>query len=88
MTNFLFSGRAASAAGTATALRTVTPSDSADLPDGPARGLYVAAAGTLRVADATGVVVDLVSLEAQYHPIQVSRVLESGTTAAGIVALY
>ena len=83
-----FSGRAWPVTGPARALVPVVPADTADLPDGPCRGLHVGGAGTLRVTDGTGRVVDLVSVEAQYHPIRVKRVHATGTTATGVVALY
>lgn len=83
-----FSGRAWSLTGPAMTLCAVVPSDTADLPDGPCRGLYVGTAGTLRLMDCAGHVVDLISSEAQYHPLRVQRVLATGTTAADVIALY
>lgn len=80
--------RAAPAAGSASALRAVTPDDGADLPDGAARGLFVGEAGDVRITDGTGVVNRIVSGAAQYHPVQVARVHASGTTAGAILALY
>jgi hypothetical protein len=80
--------RAASALGPAHAMSAVNPSDDADLPRGPTRGLFVGGAGDLVIRDAEGSEVVLVSGAAQYHPISIVRVLASGTTATGIVALY
>lgn len=82
------STRAADASGSARILDPVTPDDAADLPNGVARALYVGEAGVLRLADTRGVVVEIMSAEAQYHPIEVSRVLATGTTAGRIIALY
>jgi hypothetical protein len=83
-----FSGRAKSMIGPATALSAVVPSDDADLPDGTTRAIHVGTAGTVTVMDTTGNVVTLTSLESQYHPVSVRRVLATGTTATGIVAMY
>jgi hypothetical protein len=88
MKNHSFSGRSLSATGSAYTLRAVTPDDAADLPDGMARGLFVGAAGDVVLLDASGAAATLTSNAAQYHPIYVSRVLATGTTAGGIVALY
>lgn len=83
-----FSGRAWSTTGPAMALCPVAPDDTADLPGGPCRGLYVGVAGTLRLLDCAGHTVDLISGEAQYHPVRVQRVLATGTTATSVIALY
>jgi hypothetical protein len=70
----------------------VTPSDSTDIYTGVTRGLYVGATGDVSVifagdADASSVV--LTGLAAGvWHPIQVRRVLSTGTTATSIVAGY
>lgn len=80
--------RAQSQSGPARFLLPVVPDDAANLPNGGARSLYVAGAGTLSVVDAAGTVVEIVSGAAQYHPIRVVRVRATGTTATGIVALY
>ena len=88
MAKSFFSGRAASFAGPANALEAVTPDDDADLSGGPTRALYVGGAGEIAVIDAAGNTVALRSGETQYHPISVRRVLQTGTTATGIVALY
>ena len=72
----------------ATVLKAVVPSDAADLPNGTSRALFVGGAGALNVIDAEGNAAVLVSLEAQYHPIRVRRIMAAGTTATGIVALY
>ncbi len=83
-----FASRAASPTGPATILKTVIPSDTADLPDGATRSLYVTGGGALAVVDTVGNTAMLISGTGQYHPIRVSRILASGTTATGIIALY
>ena len=83
-----FSGRAASAIGPAATLIAVTPSDTADLPSGVTRAVHVGNAGTLAVLDTKGNTAILQSLDGQYHPVRVRRILATGTTATGIVALY
>ena len=81
------SGRARGLTEPASRLIPVIADDDRDLPGGLTRGLFVASAGALRVADATGAIVELASGDAQYHPIRILRVL-TATTAAGLVALY
>lgn len=81
-------GRAASTIGPARALVPVIPDDAADLPKGVTRSLFVGEAGLVAVIDSAGNTAVLSSAAHQYHPIQVRRVMASGTTAAGIVALY
>lgn len=83
-----FSGRAASMTGPATRVAPVIPDDAADLPGGLCRSLYVGAGGALRIMTADGDEATLASSAFQYHPIRVRRVLATGTTASGIVALY
>lgn len=69
--------------------RPVTPNDARDLPDGASRGLYVGASGDLTVVLAAGgAPVTLVGHPVGYAPLQVRRVLATGTTAASLVALY
>lgn len=65
----------------------VVPSDANDLTD-VTRGLYVGVAGNLCV-NMTGVGVGVViPVAAGLHPLCVSRVLATGTTATGIVAVW
>jgi len=67
----------------------VTPSDANDLGNGPANALYVAGAGNIAVNLAGGGTATLTGLAAgQILEIAASRVLATGTTATGIVALY
>jgi hypothetical protein len=82
------STRAADVSASARVLDPVSPDDAGDLPGGVARALFVGDAGVLQVADTRGVVVELVSGASQYHPIEVRRVLATGTTAGRILALY
>jgi hypothetical protein len=82
------SGRARAQTAPAYRLVPVTPSDTGDLPDGASRGLYVTRGGDLEVMDTAGGIVVLASLDCQYHPVCVRRVLAGATTAGGIVALY
>lgn len=69
----------------------VTPSNTTDL-NSATRGIYVGASGDLAVifaADADASTVTLVGLAAGvWHPMQVRRVLSTGTTATSIVAGY
>ena len=88
MANPDFPGRAASPIGPARALVAVTPNDAADLPNGLTRSFFVGEAGLVAVIDAAGNTAVLSSAAHQYHPVQIRRVLATGTTAAGIVALY
>lgn len=74
--------------GPATTLRAVTPDDDSDLPAGTTRAIHVGTAGTLTVMDMSGNVATLASLDAQYHPVRVCRILATGTTATNIVAMY
>jgi hypothetical protein len=88
MSSDFLGGRALSQNGLAIGLVPVAPNDTTDLAQGPCGALYSATAGTIAVVDGFGGVVTIVSLEAQYHPIRVQRVLATGTTATGLVALY
>jgi hypothetical protein len=65
----------------------VTPSNSADLAV-PARALYVGEAGDLAVHMVNGDIVTFTGMPVGFVPISVRRVLATGTTATGIVALY
>lgn len=88
MTIFSAGGRAASQSGSIRHLAPVAPSDTADLPEGVARGLFVGEAGDVVVVDLQGATATIASAGSQYHPVMVSRVLATGTTATRIVALY
>jgi hypothetical protein len=88
MAQFDMNTRAASSVGPALRVAPVTPSDSADLPLGVARSLFVGVAGDVAVVDAQGGEAIIISAAHQYHPIFVRRVKAEGTTALGILALY
>ena len=65
----------------------VTPSDSADIR--PTRGLFVGAAGNIKVDMALGTTLTFTGVQAgSILPIQVKRVYSTDTTATDIVALY
>lgn len=71
----------------------VTPSDTDNLafPSGThrTRGLYVAVTGDLAVEMVDGSTVTFTDIAAGvFHSIAVTKVLSTGTTATGIVALY
>lgn len=53
------------------------------------RGVYVAVSGDLRVGMANGAVLTFTSIAAGIiHPLSVTRVLLTGTTATGIIGLF
>jgi hypothetical protein len=69
-----------------TAAQTVSPSDSLDL-DQVSRALYVGTSGNVKVTMKSGGTVTLAGLAAGlWHPVRVSRIWATGTTAAGILA--
>lgn len=70
----------------ATDASTVTPSDSTVL--APTSGIYVGVAGVLVVTMASGNTVTFTGIPAGFHRISVTKVLATGTTATGIVAMY
>ncbi|QYC09059.1 spike base protein, RCAP_Rcc01079 family [Brevundimonas nasdae] len=78
------------ASGPARRAATVTPSDASDLPN-YAKALYVGAAGNVRVLP-TGAqdaeAVTFANHPVGWLPVQVRRVLATGTTAAQIVAVF
>lgn len=63
----------------------VTPSDSASI--SPAIGLYVGNAGTVKAAGMDGTVGTYICQAGQYLTGRFTKVLATGTTATGIVAL-
>lgn len=66
---------------------TVTPSDSTALR--PTRGLYVGTGGDVAVEMSLGTTITFPDvLGGSILPIQVVKVLSTGTTATGMVALY
>lgn len=68
--------------------KTVTPNDGSDLPDGPARGLYIGSAGDLTVVMLSGSQCTFPNHPVGYAPLSVTRVLATGTLASGIRAIY
>ena len=66
----------------------ITPNDSTDLAEIP-RALWIGTGGDLNciLADDAGASV-IPSLTAGYHPLRTVRILDTNTTASGIVALY
>ena len=68
-------------------LLAVTPNDATDLPFA-SRGLNVAQAGTVRVTTVGGSTATVSIAAGIVLPIRVTRVWATGTTAAGIVAMY
>ena len=73
------------------AFKFVTASDSADLPDGPCRALWVGTAGNARIIDASNNDTggsNLFPLQAGLNPVQVRRIYSTGLTASNIWALY
>ena len=65
----------------------VTPSDTVDLAV-PARGIYVGASGDLKV-DIGGDAITFVDIAAGViHPLNVTRVYSTGTTATNIIGVF
>lgn len=67
----------------------ITPSDSVDL-ETPTRGLYVGAAGNVKVDMVdNGTAIVFTGLAAGViHPIRCKRVYSTGTSATGLVGVY
>ena len=73
----------------ASGARAVTVSDSLDLPLAPCDGLYVGAAGDVKLTMANGDVITFSTLAAGIvHPLKARRVWSTGTTATGPIAIY
>lgn len=68
--------------------RTVTPDDETDLPNGPCRAIYVGTAGNLTVIGLDGQTCTYANHPVGYAPISALRILNTGTVAQNIVALY
>ncbi|MGR3371528.1 MAG: spike base protein, RCAP_Rcc01079 family [Pseudooceanicola nanhaiensis] len=65
----------------------ILPDDGQDLPE-PTRAIYVGGAGSLRVQMIWGATVDLAAVSAgMIYPLRVRRVMATGTSATGLVAL-
>lgn len=70
-----------------TDLKSITPDDNNDLTFLP-RGVYVGTSGNLAVHDIEGEAVTFTNLAAGViHPIAPKRILSTGTTASGIIAI-
>jgi hypothetical protein len=65
----------------------VTPSDSADLGN-VTRALWIGVAGNVAVTMSGGQNVTFIMPAGGPYPVSVSRVLATGTTATGIVAIW
>lgn len=66
----------------------VTQSDTADLPHGNCRALYVGVTGDVKINDAFGNTVVFKAAPVGVLPVKASRVWDNGTDATDIVALY
>lgn len=65
----------------------VTPNDSTDID--ATKALYVGTTGNIKVIMADGgSAVTFTNCAVGYHPLRVTRVYSTDTTASGIVALY
>lgn len=83
----IFSGFSSGLESPATHILPVTPSDTADLPHA-SRALNVATAGALRVTTIGGTTGTVYVAAGVPFPVRVTRVWQTGTTAAGIAVLY
>jgi hypothetical protein len=75
-----------SATTSATRAGAVTPDDNTDLAS-ETRGIYVGVAGNLSVVMIGGDTVTI-PVQAGLHPLAVSRIRSTGTTATGLVAVW
>lgn len=66
----------------------VATSDSADLPNGVTRSLYIGSTGNINVIMADGMTVLFPNVPVGFAPLQVIRILTTNTTASNIIALY
>jgi hypothetical protein len=67
----------------------VTPNDTTNIAPAPCDAFYVGGAGTVVVIDIGGTTLTLTgALAGTVYPLRVMRVLATGTTATGIIALY
>lgn len=84
-----FSGYSAGLSGPAANFAAVVPSDSTDLPN-TCRSLYVGTGGSVAVQPAGGgAAVTFTNVpNGSVLPVRASRVMATGTTASGIVALW
>lgn len=66
--------------------QTITADDSADLTPAPCRAILVNVAGAVKVSYPGGISDTLTLAAGIWHPMQVSRIWSTGTTATGIHA--
>ncbi len=65
----------------------ITPSDGTDLPVA-SRAIYVGTAGNLRITMISGQTVTFAAAQAgMVYPFRAARVMSTGTTAGGLIAL-
>ncbi len=68
--------------------RAVTPSDTVNIANGPARSLYIGTGGTVIAINARGQAITFSNVpDGAVLPILTTRVKATGTTASGIIAL-
>ncbi len=79
-----FKGRPISRLGSPTHLAEVTPDDGADLAQ-VAQIVYVATPGSLRVTTVGGETLTTPTLLPGWHPMEITRIHATGTTAAGLM---
>lgn len=72
---------------TAATWAAITPSDTETLDPIP-RAVFVGTAGTITAVGADGVSAPFAALAGQELSIQPSKIMATGTTASGLVALY
>ena len=65
----------------------VTPNDKADLP-AASTAIFVGGGGNLRVTMLGGEIVTFAGVPVGWHPIRVTRVWSTSTTASNIVAVW
>lgn len=68
--------------------KSVTPSDTVNIPGGVPKGIYVGVAGNIALVSFEDVAVTLANVPVGVHPLRPKRINSTGTTATNIVALY
>jgi len=71
----------------ATHLMAVTPDDATDLPVA-SRGINVGTSGAVRVTTVGGTTETVYVAAGSAFPLRITRIWQTGTTAANIVAMY
>lgn len=82
-----FESHAPSETGPVTDAVAVSPSDTVDLAY-MTRALHIGTPGDLRVDTADGSTVTFVNIAAGWHPVRVTRIWATGTTAADIIGCW